>query len=126
MSFAIQAYQAARVETGSPLQLVIQLYDGAIRFMRRACLAMNAKEFALKGQNLNKAHAIITELNATLEHDQAPELAIQLEQLYGFVLDRIIEANLKSDPEILQPAIRVLEQLRSGWSELLKQQNGGR
>jgi flagellar protein FliS len=126
MSFAIQAYQAARVETGSPLQLVIQLYDGAIRFMRRACLAMNAKEYALKGQNLNKAHAIITELNATLEHDHAPDLAVQLEQLYGFVLDRIIEANLKNDPESLQPAIRVLEQLRSGWSELLKQQNGGR
>lgn len=122
MSFAIQAYQAARVETGSPVQLVVQLYDGAIRFMRRAVMAMNAKDFAVKGANLNKAHAIVTELNATLEHDHAPELAASLEQLYGFVIDRIVEANLKNEPEALQPAIRVMEQLRSAWAEIAKQQ----
>ena len=118
MSFAIERYQTTKVTTGSPIQLVVQLYDGAIRFLRRAVLLMNSRDYAGKGTYLNKAHAIVSELRVTLDHDQAPEISAELDRLYLFVMTKITEANLKCDPEIVKPAISILETLRSAWAEV--------
>ncbi|MBI2896556.1 MAG: flagellar export chaperone FliS [Deltaproteobacteria bacterium] len=121
MSFAVGQYQATTVETASPAQLVVVLYDGALRFLRQAAAAAEGGEIAKRGMALGRAHAIVTELQATLQPEHAPELCAQLDGLYGFVLEKITEANLKGDPAPLVPAVKVLEQLREAWAQVAKE-----
>lgn len=118
MSFALAQYQNARVETASPVQLVVDLYRGAIRFIRQAQAFHDAKDYAARGKALSRSHAIISELLATLDHNQAPELCAQLESLYHFVLQRISEANTNADYAKLDAAVDVLNTLEGAWSEL--------
>lgn len=120
MSFAVSQYRSAQTETATPVQIVVQLYDGAVKFMRQAAQHIEEKRPADKGRALNRAHAIVSELQATLDDSQAPELCKQLEQLYDFVLYRIMECNIQNDPKLLQAAIDVMLQLRSAWAELAK------
>jgi flagellar secretion chaperone FliS len=118
MSFAVGQYKATHVETASPAKLLVLLYDGALRFMRQAESAAQAGEIARRGMALGRAHAIVSELQATLQPEHAPELCAELDRLYGFVLDRITESNVKADAEPLGPAIRVMEQLRTAWAQI--------
>ncbi|MEM9190695.1 MAG: flagellar export chaperone FliS [Myxococcota bacterium] len=118
MSFALAQYKTTRVQTASPVQIVVQLYDGSIRFMRQAVEAIEDGKPSVKGELLGKAHAIVGELQATLDTSQAPELCAELERLYEFVLYRITQCTMTSDPAVLVPAIEVMQELRGAWSEL--------
>jgi flagellar secretion chaperone FliS len=78
ISSAAARYRGVQVKTCSPLQLLVMLFDGAIRFIGEAESAMAAKDRARAGERIGKAHAIIAELAATLDRDQAPELCDNL------------------------------------------------
>jgi len=118
MSFALSRYQTTQVATASPLELVISLYDGALRFLREAVAADQAGEIAHRCDRLNRAHAIVDELLATLDASKAPELCAQLASLYEFVLHTISTCVREGTTEGLEPATRVLASLRDGWVEL--------
>ena len=118
MSFAALQYQPARVETASPVQLVVDLYRGAIRFMRQASAFQEAGDTANRGRVLGRAHASVSELQATLDHDHAPELCEELDRLYDFVLYQITESNIRADASLLQPAIEVMGTLEDAWTQL--------
>lgn len=122
MSFAVAQYQNTRVETASPVQLVVDLYRGAIRFMRQGQAFDEAGSPGERGRVLGKAHAIVSELQATLDHDQAPELCEELDRLYDFVLFQITEASVQNDAKHLKSAIDVMEQLESAWAILASRQ----
>lgn len=123
MSFAVSQYRTARVTTQSPLSSVIALYDGAIRFLRTAIAADGRRDIAGRGMALSRAHAIVTELRAALDHDKAPEVAGQLDGLYDFVQHRITEATVHGAASEVEPAITVLERLVSGWREIAARQS---
>lgn len=110
-------YQQTRVETANPLQLVVMLYDGAIRFINQAKQAMVNKEIEHANESLKRAQAIVDELTVTLD-PAAGEISTDLAKLYEFVNYRLIQANIKKDPEMLDDAVRVLSTLRSAWVEL--------
>ncbi len=120
MSFAVAQYQASRIETSSPVQIVVTLYDGALRFLRTGINALQVGDIAGKGIALTKAHAIITELLVTLNHEAAPEISGQLEAIYSFVLDRILRANAECDEKLIDEAIRALLPLRDAWAQLAR------
>ncbi|MEO0323250.1 MAG: flagellar export chaperone FliS [Myxococcota bacterium] len=122
MSFAVAKYRSAKTTTASPVQIVVQLYEGSLKYLRQARGCVERKDYAGKGVALRKAHAIITELQATLRPEHAPELCEQLYALYDFVLFRITETNLKNDPALLEGPLQVLGELREAWIELLTQQ----
>ena len=124
MSFALNKYRSTRTTTVSPLQVLLQLYDGAIRYLRTGADAIDANNPAARGVALSKAHAIVSELQATLDDKQAPELCAQLHSLYDFVLDQITTANLQRETKPLDDAMKILVELRSGWSELAMLQKG--
>lgn len=121
MSFAVSQYRNNQIQTSSPAQVVVQFYDGALKFIRLGAIAIQAKDYATKGAHLSRAHAIVMELQANLDHTHAPELCSELDRLYVFVLDCITEANMSLNVEKLSHAIRVLEQLRSAWAELAEE-----
>ncbi len=118
MSFAYAQYKSTQHETASPVQIVVALYDGAIKFMTQAQHAIENKDFAKKGEAIRRAHAIVSELQATLDADHAPELCEELTRLYDFVLDRVSHANVDNAAASLDPAIEVMKTLRSAWHEL--------
>ena len=117
MSFAVAQYRSAGVETASPVQVVVQLYDGALKFLRQAEEAIARGDAKTRGAVLTKAHAVVSELQSTLDNKHAPDLCNELDRLYEFVLHRITQAAL-SDDAPLTPAINVLSQLRGAWAEL--------
>lgn len=124
MSFAVSQYRSNQVQTASPAQVIVQFYEGALRFIRQAEQHIAARNYAGKGERLSRAHAVIAELRANLDHTRAPELCAELDRLYVYVLDCITEANMKTDAAPLANACKVLEQLRSAWAQIAEDTAG--
>lgn len=113
-----QAYYQTHVQSRSPLELVVMLYDGAIRFLTEAHDAMVAKDLAAKGRALSRGLAIINELQNNLNFEQGGELAERLDALYTYMLGRLVDANIKGDPAGIQECLRLLDNLRGAWAEI--------
>jgi flagellar protein FliS len=118
MSFAVAQYRTTKLTAQSPLSSLIAVYEGAIRFLRNAIACEAGRDLAGRGTSLSRAHAIVTELRAGLDHAAAPEIAGKLDGLYDFVQHRITEATIKNAASEVVPAIDVMERLLSGWREI--------
>lgn len=116
---AYEAYKVNDIETASGLKLVVMLYSGAVRFCRLASEAIGEKKLDVAHNNIIKAQNIISELLVSLNYD-AGELAETLSGLYLYMHRRLVEANLQKSPEIIAEVVELLENLKSGWDELLK------
>jgi flagellar protein FliS len=112
-----QAYRSNSVMTASPEQLVVMLYDGAVRFLRQAEAAMAAEQWIGAGERLSRAEAIIDELLATLNMD-AGEVASRLEGIYVFCKRCLIEARLERAPAKVGHVIRMMGDLREAWAHV--------
>lgn len=120
----LDAYKQVSVQTATPGQVLVMLYDGAINFAQKAKEAMLKKEIAQTGILIGRCQDIIWELLGSLDHAVAPELCRQLAQLYLFVINQLNEANLKRVPEPLDRVARVLSTLRAGWADAVAQTGG--
>ncbi len=118
-SSILARYGAVQVSTSTPGQVLVMLYDGLFRFMAEARLAMGQKRRGRAGELIGRAHAILDMLNATLEPKHAPELCANLEALYLFCMDRLIEANVENKPEKIDEVIKVLAPLRDAWRQVV-------
>jgi len=126
MSYQLNKYKKTSVLSASREQILLMLYEGAIKFTKLAIQAAEQKNIADRGRNILRAFDIILELNATLDHKVGGELAMQLEQLYVFLMDQYTKANLKGEVEPLRANLKVLENLYDGWKqaiEKLKKEN---
>jgi flagellar protein FliS len=111
----VNSYRQTEIQSRSPLELVVMLYDGALRFTADARDAMVRRDIRGRQQNLSRALAIVSELQSTLDMDTGGEVAEHLDKLYGFVRDRLMDASAKQDLQPLDEARRVLTTLREGW-----------
>ena len=122
-----RTYRSNAVLTASPGQLVLMLYDGALRSLALARDALERPEgeahrFEVINRELLKAQAIIAELQGGLNFSDGGEVAPTLDKLYDYYNRRIFEANLRKE---LSPVIEVeglLNQLRASWAEMLTAQ----
>lgn len=115
---SVHQYRKAAVSSASPLQLVVMLYDGALRFLTAARSNMERGELEQQNENCKRAQDIVAELTACLDLNAGGEIAQNLFSLYGFVFDRIVQANLEDNISYLDQASRVLTELRASWAEL--------
>lgn len=126
-----RTYQKQSVLTASPGQLVLMLYDGALRFMAQA-----RESFQLAGDDprrieqihtgLVRAQAILNELRANLDHAAGGEFAANLDRLYDYYVHRLQEANLRKDEAPIAEVERLVRSLRDGWAEMLRQNDATR
>lgn len=123
MSFAVSQYRTTKLAVQSPLSSLIALYEGTIRFLRQAIESEEKRDLAARGMSLSRAHAIVTELRAALDHAAAPEIAGRLDGLYEFVQHRITEATIRGRAAEVTPGIEVMERLLSAWREVAKGTN---
>lgn len=119
-----QSYQRIATQTAQPGQLVLMLYDGAIRFLnqaRRGFQFEDPLEFnATINNNILRAQAILNELNLSLNMEVGGEFAANLRRLYNYMDDRLMESNLKkTEPGIIE-VIERLTVLRDAWAEMLQ------
>jgi flagellar protein FliS len=117
-SRGINAYRQTEVQSRSPLELVVMLYDGALRFMRDARTAFDQRDIRKRGEAISRTMAIIDELQNTLDMKAGGDIAVSLDQLYTFVRERLLDASMRQDPAPVDEAIKVMTNLRDGWSEV--------
>jgi flagellar protein FliS len=113
-ALARQAYRDVHVQTATSGQILLRLYEGAIRFTRRARDGIEANDPAEKGVYIGKSMAIISELSAALDHTVAPELTNNLERLYQFMLDQLSVANMTMETAPLDVVLEHLTTLHGG------------
>lgn len=118
---AQQFYRQQSIETASPAQLVSMLYHGAIGAIARAegHLAQQGHEAA--NRDLQKAQAIVQELQVTLDFERGGSIARNLHSLYTFCTEQLIEGNLRKDPQPLADARDVLVGLAEAWDQMAAQ-----
>ena len=121
-----QSYRQVATRTASPGQLVLMLYEGAIRFLERAQAGFRLEdpvEFNTTiNNNILRAQDIIRELDFSLNVEQGGELAIQLRRLYDYFDRILLEANLRKDPKGVGEVIQRITDLRDAWATMLAQQ----
>ncbi|MCX6119192.1 MAG: flagellar export chaperone FliS [Proteobacteria bacterium] len=120
MNNPYKQYQKTQVTTASREKILLMLYEGAIRFTKQARVAMNEKKIADKGKYISKATAILSELMATLDFKVGGQLAHDLENLYIFMIDKLIEANIQNKTEPLDHVERLLNTLYSAWKDVIE------
>ncbi len=111
----ITAYQEHAVTTQSRGQIVVLLYEGAIKFLRQAIREMGAGNMIEKGRLINKATEIIIELSVSLNMEAGGEIAENLRALYTFMGEQLVRANYHRDPRMIEDVIELLEELLQGW-----------
>lgn len=125
---ALNAYSQVDLESAvnsaSPVQLVVLLYDGAIGALAAAKGQMQQMRFAEKGRLISKAIEIIEGLRMVLDHEKGGVIAKNLNDLYEYMKNRLTVANLKNDPEGPAEVIRLLTELRSAWMALSERERG--
>ena len=120
MKNAYQKYKETSVQSASREKLLLMLYEGCIRFMKQALIAIDKKDIAGRGMNIGRAFDIVNELNNTLNHDAGPEIAKNLEQLYMFISEQLTKSNATGQKKPLEDAIKIMETLYSGWVAALE------
>ncbi|WHY19085.1 flagellar export chaperone FliS [Paenibacillus sp. G2S3] len=111
-------YRQSSVKTSTPAQLVVMLYDGAIRFVRTAMDGLSKQDYEKTNLNFGKAQTIISELMSTLDYSY--EVSSNLYSLYEYTNYLLIEANIRKSAEKAEEAIGYLTELRETWLQASK------
>lgn len=125
-----RTYRATAVLTASPGQLVLMLYDGALKALALAREGFAVSEddprrIELINTQLLKAQAILTELQNGLNLEAGGEFARTMHRLYDYHNRRLLEANLRKQVEPVVEVERLVRELRDAWAQMLAQQDGG-
>ena len=120
MNAYMSQYQNNQVTTASPEQILIMLYDGAIRFVRQAKLAIVDGRQGDKSIAIGKAVAIITEFSNTLDYEVGGEIAVDLSRLYDFMIRELSAVNARSKVDRLEPVEKILQDLRDAFTEAIE------
>lgn len=111
-------YRKNAVNGASPLQLVVMLYDGALKFMEAGKKGMIDGDREKQNQNLQKAQKIIMELMSCLDMKEGKEIAQNLLSLYSYVLNELVVGNMSDDKDAIDRSIKVLTDLRESWRQI--------
>ncbi len=115
---AAKAYFETQVTTTSQGDLLVMLYDGAIKYLNQAKAMMAEKNYAQKGMLISRAMDVISELDESLNREKGGEVAQNLHQLYFYCNTRLLRANLEMNPKLVDEIIRILAALRDAFNRI--------
>lgn len=113
-----QKYMQQSVTTMTPVQLVIALYDKAITELNKAIIFIEDKDIPKAHNSITRVSEIIDALDANLKIKY--EVSDNLAALYHYFRERLVEANLKKDTEILKELIPMVQEIRDAFFEISK------
>ena len=120
---AQNAYKQNAILTASPEELTLMLYNGLVKFIMIAQKAVDDKDIQKAHENIIRAEDIIIEFRSTL--DMQYELSQGLAMLYEYMSDRLMEANITKDREILEEVLHLAKDLRDTWAQAMKLAKNG-
>lgn len=120
---AYSQYNNSKILTASPAELTLMLYDGAIKFCNIAIMAIEKNDIMKAHTYIVKTENIIEEFQATLNHKYP--VAKDFDNVYKYIYNRLVEANVKKDKDILEEVLVHLRTLRDTWKEVMKATHNG-
>ncbi len=117
------AYANSKVMTASPAELTLMLYEGAIKFCNIAIRGIEENDIQKAHTNIVKVENIISEFQATLNHKYP--IAKDFDEVYKYLKERLVEANVKKEKEILEEVLEHLRTMRDTWKEVMRLTNNG-
>ena len=120
MSYGLGAYKKTSVGTASKEQILLMLYQAAIKNCKKAIEAIEQKQIAKKGEYIGKLQDIVIELNNSIDHEVGGDISKELASLYDYMLHSTTQANLKIDKAPLESVLKILNTLYDGWTEAIK------
>jgi flagellar protein FliS len=112
---AAQKYRTTQVQASSPLERIVLLYDGAIRFMDAAKAAIERGDIRARRDALSRAIAIVGQLRSTLDMARGGEISASLDRLYGYVISRLLDAARLQRAQPIDDCLTIFDSLRDGW-----------
>ena len=113
-----EAYQRNKILTATPADLTLMLYEGAIKFCNIAIVACEKNEIQKAHDNIRKTDRVIEEFQITLNRKY--KVAEDFDEVYKYIRQRLVEANVKKDPEILEEVLKHLRTMRDTWKEVMR------
>lgn len=124
MANPAKAYLATQIETTTQGELLLMLYEAAIKFLKRAKQEIDNRDYAKKGIYISKAMAIIHELSESLNKEKGGEITPKLGQLYMFCTTQLVKANIRLDNRMIDDVIKILDGLRSAYAQIVPIHDG--
>ncbi|MGZ9586262.1 flagellar export chaperone FliS [Paenibacillus marinisediminis] len=121
-----QAYQKNKYETASPHRLISMLYAGAIKFVNQSIVFLDSGDYKSAHQSLLKAQDIVCELISSLNEREGGEIASNLKNLYLYMIEQMVGANLNKSSETLPVVVEMLQSISSAWNEMGKEMSAGK
>jgi len=113
-------YQTAQFSTADRGRLLVLMFDGGLRFLRSAEEGLRTDDVERFGNQLSRAQAVIAELLHTLDHKAGGEIAANLDGLYRFMLEHLVEANVRKSAEHVREVRRIFEIVAGAYREILE------
>lgn len=119
---AAKAYGNNRIETATPAELTLMLYEGAVKFCNIAIAGLEKEDYEKVNTNIQKCRNIIVELTSTL--NMKYPVAEDFKRMYDYIFALLTEANMKKDMELLERALEELHGMRDVWKEVMTKAKG--
>ena len=116
----MNAYRRTEVESRTSLELVVMLYDGALRFLDVTRDGIARRDIRARRDGVSRLLAIISELQSTLDVERGGDVATSLNALYAYATERVVEATVRNDTAPLDEVRKILETLRDGWQTIAR------
>jgi flagellar protein FliS len=113
----INKYVSSGLLTRTPELLILDLYDGCIKFLSIALQGYDEESYDKINNNCNRAGAIIDELMHSLDYKKGGEIAVSFDKLYVYIRKCIIDGNVRKDRQSLENALRITKMMRETWSD---------
>ncbi len=124
MANPARAYLTTQIETTTQGELLLMLYEAAIKFLKRAKLEIDNKDYAKKGIYISKAMAIIHELAESLNKEKGGDITPKLASLYHFCTSHLIKANIRMDKKMIDDVIKILDGISSAYAQIVPMVDG--
>lgn len=118
MQNAAMAYQGTKINTASPAELTLMLYEGAIKFCNIGLGAIENNDINKANTNIIKAEKIINKLRETLDFKYP--VAKDFENVYSYIYSKLVEANIHKDKAALEEALNRIREMRDTWKEVMQ------
>lgn len=118
---AASLYQGTKINTASPAELTLMLYDGAIKFCNIAMGGLEKQDYEKASTYIIKVQNIITEFRSTLDFKY--ETAKDFDAIYEFITGLLVQANIKKDAAVLDEALGQIRNMRDIWKEIMRKNN---
>jgi len=118
---AASLYQGTKINTASPAELTLMLYDGAIKFCNIAMAGLEKSDYEKASTYIIKVQNIITEFRSTLDFKYPT--AKDFDLIYEYIMNLLVQANVKKDMELLDTALGQIRNMRDLWKEIMRKNN---